>query len=142
MVKLNSTERQSEEERIGTAETEESYIYIITQLKYYLTNEKCPYERIMIILDDVESLPYQYQEQLILQYLRFYTCMRNLPDIDMEIKRNIYVNLLISVRPATYKLLKKAEAVSAYSITREIYKTESVDMKNILRKRSCVYRRN
>lgn len=36
----------------------------------------------MIILDDVESLPYNYQEQLILQYLRFYTCMRNLPDID------------------------------------------------------------
>ncbi|RHN88839.1 hypothetical protein DW141_14300 [Ruminococcus sp. AM12-48] len=135
MVKLNSTERQSEEERIGTAETEESYIYIITQLKYYLTNEKCPYERIMIILDDVESLPYQYQEQLILQYLRFYTCMRNLPDIDMEIKRNIYVNLLISVRPATYKLLKKAEAVSAYSITREIYKTESVDMKKYFAKK-------
>ena len=61
--------------------------------------------------------------------------MRNLPDIDMEIKRNIYVNLLISVRPATYKLLKKAEAVSAYSITREIYKTESVDMKKYFAKK-------
>ena len=127
-VKLNYIGEQTLEDKLETAKNEEYYIYIVTQLKYYLTSKKCSYNRIMIILDDIESLPYNYQEQLILQYLRFYTCMRNLPDIDDLDKKNNYVNLLVSVRPSTYKLLQNAKTVSAYSIAREIYKTKSVDM--------------
>lgn len=128
LIKLNHIMRQSLDEKIDNAKNDDYYIYIVTQLKYYLTRKNCPYNRILIVLDDIESLPYHYQEQLILQYLRFYTCARNLPSSNVEIEKNIYVNLLIAIRPATYKLLRKEQTVAAYSIAREIYKTKSVDM--------------
>lgn len=125
--------RENMVDRLANAEQGDYYIYIVTKLKYYLTSELCPYNRILIILDDVESLPYCYQEHLISQYLRFYTCIRNLPNL--EFAKQVYINLLISVRPTTFKLLQKAQTLSAYSITREIYKTKSVDLSEYFSKK-------
>lgn len=126
MVKLGDKSKTDMNKKIKNAKEGEHYIYAVTQLKYYLISELCPYSRILIILDNIESLPYYYQEQLILQYLRFYTCIRNMPNIKM--KKEIFVNMLFSVRPITYKMLQKTQTISTYSITRKIYKKESVDL--------------
>lgn len=134
MVRWDSKNQETKADKLYNAKIGDYYIYIVTKLKYFLTSDLCPYNRILIILDNAESLAHHfYEEQLILQYLRFYTCMRNMPNIGT--KRKTYINLLISIRPSTYSLLKKAQNVSAYSITREIYKTESVDLSKYFAKK-------
>lgn len=133
MVREGKQSRENMDDRLENAKQEDFFVYVVTKLKYFLTSMLCSYNRLLIILDDVESLPYHYQEHLILQYLRFYTCIRNLPNI--ELTKQFYVNLLISVRPTTFKLLQKVQTLSAYSITREIYKTISVDLSEYFEKK-------
>lgn len=133
MVKEGNQCRENMDDRLENAKQGDYFVYIVTKLKYFLSRTSCSYNRILIILDDVESLPYHYQEHLILQYLRFYTCVRNLPDI--ELTKQVCVNLLISIRPTTFKLLQKVQTLSSYSITREIYKTKSVDLSEYFKRK-------
>lgn len=134
LMNILSVMHEDRDKKISNAYINEYFIYIVTKLKYYLLNSKCKYNRILVILDDIEALPDElYQKQVISQYMRFYTCLRNLPQD--EIEKEIYVNILISIRPVTYKLLQETKALPLNSFTREIYKTQSVDLKKYFNKK-------
>lgn len=134
LVDITTLQDISTEQKINNAYLNDYFIYIVTKLKYYLLSPKCIYNRILVILDDIEALPNNlYQEQMISQYMRLYTCLRNLPDL--EIKKNIYVNMLISFRPMTYKLIQNSKVIPLNSFARKIYKTKGVDLKTYFNKK-------
>lgn len=134
LANINNLKKEDKEGKILNAYKNNYFIYIATKLKYYLSNPLCNYHKILIILDDIESLPdHSYQEQMVLQYLRLYSCLRNLPIIDES--KKVYVKMLLSVRPLTYRLLRKAKIpIDA----RNIYKSESVDLKKYFQKKMAL----
>jgi len=131
LANIHSLEKEDKEQKVANAYKNDYFIYIATKLKYYLSNPLCSYHKILIILDDIESLPdYGYQEQTVSQYMRLYSCLRNLPVMDESEK--VYVNMLLSVRPLTYRLLRKTKIqINA----RNIYKLESVNLKKYFQKK-------
>lgn len=137
LANIDTPERKDRDGKIESAFKNDYFIYTATKLKYYLASPLCIYDRILIILDDIESFPDKYQEMLILQYLRFYTCVRNFPDF--KINKKVCIKMLISLRPVTYKLLNKAKQALGYFSINEIYKTQSVSLsKYFERKYVCL----
>lgn len=131
LANYNSLERESKEQKVANAYKNDYFIYIATKLKYYLSCPLCNYHKILIILDDIESLPdIGYQKQMVSQYMRLYACLRNLPIMDESEK--VYIKVLLSVRPLTYRLLKN-EKIQINA--RNIYKLESVDLKKYFEKK-------
>lgn len=134
LVNILSVKQENRDQKISNAYINDYFIYIVTKLKYYLSNPICKYNRLLVILDDIEALPSEaYQKLVISQYMRFYSCLRNLPQT--ETRKKIYSNMLISTRPVTYKLLQETKAIPINSFSREIYKTESVDLKRYFNKK-------
>ncbi len=131
LANINSLEKENNEQKVVNAYKNDYFIYIATKLKYYLSCPLCNYHKILIILDDIESLPdIGYQEQMVSQYMRLYSCLRNLPAMDRSDK--VYIKMLLSVRPLTYRLLKKGKTqINA----RNIYKLESVNLKRYFEKK-------
>lgn len=133
LADINTLGRKDRDEKIENAFKNDYFIYTVTKLKYYLSSPLCNYNRILIILDDIESFSDQYQEMLILQYLRFCTCLRNFPDI--KINKKVYIKMLISLRPTTYKRLNKAKQALGYLNIKEIYKTQSISLSKYFTKK-------
>lgn len=115
----------------------DSFIVAVTRLKMYLGSEKCPCKKLIVILDDIEPLPYSWQVQLVLQYSRLYDCLKNV-STDSRYKKYL-VNMLISMRPHTYGMIKGNSAVQSFSVTREIFKNNMVDVGTLFHKKIMHY---
>ena len=89
--------------RLINARKKDNLAYYATKLKFYISNEPI-YDRLVILLDDVETLPEDFQRDLILSYMHFFVCMQN---TDYPEDSEFCINLLISVRPHTLRILKK-----------------------------------
>lgn len=126
-----------EEKKLYYAFVKERFIFTVTKLKYYLGRKECYYNRLIVILDDVEPLPYAAQKNLIMQYVRFYECMRNVSE-DYSDKKYI-INMLISIRPHTYRILNTERDFKAYYVTREIIKQDMVDLHELFSKKIEYY---
>ena len=122
---IRSLPIESVEDKLRLVQENEYFIYVASQLKYYLSRDKAPYSRILVVVDDIESQSELFQDQLVASCLRLFSCLRNFP-AGWKGKR-VYVNLLLSVRPATYHRLKTIPAVSA-CFMRKIYKQKCVDL--------------
>lgn len=116
---------ESVEEKLQFVRENEYFIYVASQLKYYLLRDEVPYSRILILVDDIESLSELFQDQFVASCLRLFSCLRNFP-AGWKGKR-VYVNLLLSVRPVTYHRLKTIPAVST-CFMRKIYKQKCIDL--------------
>lgn len=112
--------------RLSVAE-QDKFIYAASKLKYYLGNrEFCSgFDKIMLVVDNLESQPEAFQDQLVSQYLRLYSCLRNYPE-DWE-DQNVYVHLLISVQPITYNRLRQYPNASRYA-AKAIYKSSQLEL--------------
>lgn len=119
--------KEDEEKKIlEYAYRNERFICTTTKLKYYLGSDICKCNKLIVILDDIESLPYKFQLQLVMQYSRFFECMRN---ISRSILTKEYVvNFIIAMRPHTYSFLKGYQAFQAFFVTREIFKKNMINM--------------
>ena len=126
LVDVNSRKPSTEKSKLLNAEENDYFVYAATRLKFYLANFVCEYNRLVIILDDVESMPEKYQKEIVSQYIRFYSCMRNYPSIGVE--KDIYIKLLISICPNTYKRMKTSSDLPAGGVTKELYKTKRLDL--------------
>lgn len=126
--------------KLDYAYEKERFSCAVAKLKYYLSSNLCPCKKIIIILDDIESLPFEYQVQLIMQYLRFYERMKN-DAITMGEKKYL-VNIIISMRPHTYSILTGYKAFTAYSVTRNILKRDMVDLNAYFNEKLNYYSRN
>lgn len=123
--------------KLEYAYQKEPFICSATKLKYYLGSKICKSNKIIVIVDDIEPLPYELQVQLVMQYARFFECMKNTSSSIIE--KEYIVNILISLRPHTFRILKEYRAFKAFYITREIFKKNMVDMAELFRRKIEFY---
>lgn len=114
------------------------FVYSATKLKYYLSRNVCRCKKMIVILDDIEPLPYEVQLQLVLQYAKYYECMRNTCE-KMEQKTYI-INMLISLRPHTYRILREYHGLKAFVVNREIYKKNMVSLGELFQRKIEYYK--
>lgn len=112
------------------------FVYYATKLKYYLLSPKCKYNRLFIILDNIESIPLDERKKFLLQYFRFFSCIRNFPYYVKEGNDRIYINMLISLRPETYNDIVIDDALSSYQVSNTICKGRSVDIAKFFEKKN------
>ena len=116
LIDLNPFEQIKK--RLNDAHRNFQHSYEASRLKYYIL-KYCPLiKRMIIILDDIETLSYESQCNYVRDYLSFYTCMTNLPIGS----RKLNTNIIISLRPHTYRLLVHNQIIEAYPIAKEIHK--------------------
>lgn len=109
------------------------FVYAASRLKYYLSRPDIPCARALIIVDNLESQPTEEQVQILAQYFRLFTCLRNLPE---ELDKRVYVNLLTALRPETYYRIKSASFTQSYSTT-DIFKSKRIDLASYFRKKAA-----
>lgn len=129
--------KKLENKKLRYAFEKERFIFTATKLKYYLGREECKYNKLIVILDDVEPLPYHAQKELIMQYVRFYECMRNVSEKDSD--KKYIINMLISIRPHTNRILNTERDFKAFYVTREIVKQDMVDLHKLFEKKIYYY---
>lgn len=134
-----SDENDHIKRRLNYAMKHYSLEFCACKLKYYISRQYDIYDRLVIILDDVESLPEGFQERIIMDYLHFFSAMQN---TNYPIDSNFRVNLLISLRPHTYRIFSsgmRGRMLSAYPFEYPIFKSHSVDLGLLFKKRFDYY---
>lgn len=113
------------------------YEFQANLLKFYITKKYDYYEQLIIVLDDIESLPEDYQKETIAMYLKFHKCMQN---TDFPTNRRYNIKMLISVRPNTHRIVHKSRQVETFPISEpEILKRKAVDLDSLFEKRFDYY---
>lgn len=138
--RLNLSEKEEKLKKLYYAYNHDRFICSATKLKFYLGNKKCASSKLIVIVDDIEPLPYKVQVELIMQYLRFFECMRNVVNADKF--KEYVVNFIISMRPHTYRILKEYRAFQAFFITRVICKKNMLNLAKYFRRKIEFYADN
>lgn len=129
----NNWENESVDEMLETAKETEYFIYAASKLKFHLAKGPAGFDRVLILIDGVESLDESIRDLVIAQYLRFYECMRNFPVQNGG--RRVYVNLVISLRPNTYYTMKAQGVFENYDEAFVIYKEYQIDLSEYFREK-------
>lgn len=127
--------RGTDDQKIGTAKKNDFFIYAASKLKFYLSSGRTHYNRVLIIIDNVEAQSKVYRDQLILFYMKLYACLRNYP-YSGDGKRT-YVNLLISLDPVTYRELECHPGMLGLHSARKIYKEGSLNIQKYFKKKAA-----
>lgn len=85
--------------------------YYANKLKYYIMLTNSKYDQLVILLDDIETLPEQEQHTVITEYLHFFGCMNN---TNIPEDTDYRIAMLISVRPHTLRLYRHRESVEMF----------------------------
>lgn len=134
---INLSEMEEIKLRIQSARENYKYSYYAIRLKFLISKCYDKYERLIIILDDVESLPHDYQQNLIRDYLSMFECMVN-TKFPKDSEYNI--NILISLRPHTYRLFNNNRNLETYPILQNpITKNRAVNLSDLFKKRFDYY---
>lgn len=137
---MDMGEQQLINEKLRSAYKESPFEYQANRLKFYIMKNYDKYNRLVIVLDDIESLPEKYQNDTIAAFLKFHDCMRN---TDYPNNHEYYINLLISVRPHTYRIYRNNRKIETFAISEPaILKRDSVDMELLFEKRFDYYTKN
>lgn len=137
LLLLNMSEEEEVLFKLQYARDKHKYSYYAIRLKYMISKKYDKYERLIIILDDIESLPHEYQQALIRLYLSLFDCMANtvFPE-----DREYNINLLISLRPHTFRLYNNNRTLESYPISgNQITKDNPVDLSEMFQKRFDYY---
>lgn len=119
--------------KLNAAYEKNAYEFQANKLKFYIKKKYSEFERLIILLDDIESLPEVYQRETIARYLKFFECMQN---TDFPKNGSYKINLLISVRPHTYRIFNNNRVLETFSITEPaILKKNSVNLEYIFANR-------
>lgn len=135
---LYVTDEEEVHLRIKNARKKHKYSYYAIRLKFLISKKYDKYERLVIILDDVESLPHDYQQNLIRLYLSMFDCMANtrFPE-----NSEYNINILISLRPHTYRLFNNNRSLETYPVLKNpITKNTAVDLSELFEKRFNYYK--
>lgn len=136
---IESSKKEWIIKRLDSARKNFPFEYCTIKLKYYILKKSDVYDRLVIILDDLETMPESFQEKVISDYLHLFDCMQN---TDYPQDSNYRVNLLISLRPHTYRLFSNGiygRMLSAYSFGSIIMKKCPVDLNLLFKKRFDYY---
>lgn len=111
--------------------------YYANLLKFYIKKKYDCYEKLVILLDDIESLPENYQIKTIAEYMKLHKCMQN-TDYPENGRYSIY--LLISVRPHTFRIYNKVRKIETFATNElPILKEKAVDISLLFKKRFDYY---
>ena len=114
--------------------------YQANLLKFYIKKKYDCYEKLVILLDDIESLPEDYQVKTIAEYMKLHKCMQN-TDYPDNGKYSIY--LMISVRPHTFRIINKVRKIETFATNElPILKEKSVDISLLFKRRFDYYTKN
>lgn len=137
MLAMDMDDHQLIVAKLRSAYEKSPYEFQANKLKFYIKKKYDVYNRLIIILDDIESLPENYQRETIGNFLKFQDCMEN---TDYPKDHKYRVNLLISVRPHTYRIFNKNRNIETFPIgARPILKRTCVDLQNIFEQRFEYY---
>lgn len=137
---MDMDERQLIREKLRSAFKESPFEFQANKLKFYIMKNYDKYERLVIILDDIESLPELYQKETISKFLKLHDCMQN---TEYPANHMYHVNLLVSVRPHTYRICNNNRNIETFAISDPaILKKESVDLETIFQRRFDYYTKN
>ena len=126
-------EIESVEGMLETAKETEYFIYAASKLKFHLAKGPAGLDRVLILVDGVESLDESVMDMVVSQYLHFYECMRNYPAQNSG--KRVYVNLVVSVRPDTYNTMKAHGVFENYDEAFVIYKEHQIDLSEYFREK-------
>lgn len=125
--------------KLERARTEHKFEYYASKLKWYISLKYDIYDRLVILFDDVETIPENYQIPFTEQYLHLYRCMRNTKRPENS---QYAVKLLISVRPHTRRVLQTDSPtdrrIGAFP-TQDLFKRHAVDLDLFFEKRFDYY---
>lgn len=133
---MDFTDEELVEKSLRNAYEKDEFIYHANRLKFYIKKKKEYFNRLVILLDDIETLPQEWQREIIKKYLKLFDCMKN-TDYDLEFP--YHVNLLISMRPHTHRFLYGDRDIEAYPLYNPILKSVSVDLSDLFEKRFKFY---
>lgn len=129
--------------KLAYAQKNYPFEYYANKLKYYIMTMNTTYDRLVIVLDDIETLSEQQQHEVIEEYLHFYGCMNN---TDVPENLEYRINMLISVRPHTLRLyhhkdlVEKYRGLEAFSLaTNTVLKKNAIDLSLFFKKRFDYY---
>lgn len=130
-------------ESLSYAQDTFPFEYYANKLKYYITATNSIYDRLVIVLDDIETLPEQQQHEVIADYLHFFGCMNN---TDVSEDDEYRITMLISVRPHTLRLYRRKDSVETYRgleafsiATNTVLKKNAIDLAVFFKKRFDYY---
>lgn len=136
LTMLDMSEMEEIKYRLKIAIEQHKYSYYAIRLKFLIAQKYDKYERFIIILDDIESLPYEFQQDLIRLYLSFFDCMAN---TEYPNENEYNVNMLICLRPHTLRLFNNRK-LETYPISGEpITKDNAIDLAEMFEKRFKYY---
>lgn len=127
-IKLSDyEEKRTIRQILEQVQKNEPFIYYASKLKFYLSSNRIPYNRLLIIVDGIDSLEEINDQNIIVsRFMQFYKCMSNFPAFYEGNK--VYVNLILSVRPFTFRRLRECHWFAAYRSMNVIYKENHINL--------------
>ena len=125
LYSLENKDGGTTEDKLNAAKGE-FFIYEVSKLKYYLSVADVPIDRVIFIVDGLESLSEETRENLVKQYIRLFDCMQNFPK-DWN-GRRVHVQLIFSMRAETNEMLKRNGAFGGLENPITIYKKRDIDL--------------
>lgn len=127
--------------KLKYAQENHSFEYTANKLKFYIKCKYNSYNRLVILLDDIETLPEKQQCEVIEKFLQFFSCMNN---TDFPADSDYRINLLISIRPHTLRLYREYDTayrkLEAFPLaTNPVLKKDAVKLNIMFKKRFDFY---
>lgn len=132
---LHRTKREKIYHGLKTAFSTDKFAFFAMKLKYYISLKRDKISRFTLVVDDIESLHWKYQMEVIDSYLSLYECLFNTVE---DTENPCITNMLISIRPITARLLNNYIQVDAYPVGPEILK-RSISISEMFQKRFNYY---
>lgn len=124
------------ENKLKAARDKFGYQYYANELKFYISRHYDTIKEFVIILDDIESLPDDFQNEAIHTFIKFYECMKN---TEYPLLGDYSVKLLISMRPHTHRRYLASRTGEPYGIGSCIIKRHCVPLNELFENRFKFY---
>lgn len=118
--------KASQSARLEYMEENTPFVFYASKLKLYLSDTDCDVNRLIIILDGVDTMDDNERDAVISSHLKFYHCMRNRGRL--KGRKMFYVNLVVSMWPSTYQDLYSKKWFSPYRSSKIIYQENIGDL--------------
>lgn len=124
LVKKNKYEIKTV--KLQKGEENNPYSYIGSKLKFLLRNKQCLLRRLIIFIDNIETLSRKTQFLVVRNMLSLFSCTLN--TLSKENGEVVASTLLISMRQTTHDRLLENEEINAYKPVDYEYKETPIDI--------------
>jgi hypothetical protein len=119
----------SPSDRVKWIRKNNAYAAAAEELKFVCANSVV--NRIVLVVDDIESTSYEEHLELILGILKLRECLKSTGTI----QRSYKVEIIISCRPATFEKISRDHRIDGFTVRSPIYMEKPVGLAEIIKKR-------